>query len=205
MAEDDDEFEEKLAYTFDQMNPNKTGTVNYMQLRKWISAQMKEDDEVDAKGITDEMQEASTDAFAKYKRDSDDLLGLEEVADLLRALDLLKYMPEEIPEPEPEPVQEGLSAEELTRMLEEANAEIHDLKHDLKVSKKDCKKTKAELEDIYLPYKPKRRTRAMIARENGLGPLAEAILADWATPPTDLAQASPWPIPRPPLTACATS
>ena len=37
--------------------------------------------------------------------------------------------------------------------------------------------TKAEIEDIYLPYKPKRRTRAMIARENGLGPLAEAILA----------------------------
>ena len=33
--------------------------------------------------------------------------------------------------------------------------------------------TKAEIEDIYLPYKPKRRTRAMIARENGLGPLVE--------------------------------
>ncbi|TMV82610.1 RNA-binding transcriptional accessory protein [Thioclava sp. BHET1] len=49
--------------------------------------------------------------------------------------------------------------------------------------------TKAELEDIYLPYKPKRRTRAMIARENGLGPLAEAILSDRATPPADLAQA----------------
>ncbi len=40
--------------------------------------------------------------------------------------------------------------------------------------------TKAELEDIYLPYKPKRRTRAEIARERGLGPLAEAILADRA-------------------------
>jgi protein Tex len=40
--------------------------------------------------------------------------------------------------------------------------------------------TKAELEDIYLPYKPKRRTKAMIARENGLEPLAEAILADRA-------------------------
>ena len=38
--------------------------------------------------------------------------------------------------------------------------------------------TKSELEDLYLPFKPKRRTRAMIARENGLGPLAEAILAD---------------------------
>jgi uncharacterized protein len=38
--------------------------------------------------------------------------------------------------------------------------------------------TKAELEDIYLPYRPKRRTKAEIAREKGLGPLAEAILAD---------------------------
>ena len=47
--------------------------------------------------------------------------------------------------------------------------------------------TKAELEDIYLPFKPKRRTRAMIARENGLGPLAEAILADRTAVPADLA------------------
>lgn len=38
--------------------------------------------------------------------------------------------------------------------------------------------TKAALEDIYLPYKPKRRTKAMIARENGLEPLANAILSD---------------------------
>ncbi len=35
---------------------------------------------------------------------------------------------------------------------------------------------KAELEDLYLPYKPKRRTRAMIARERGLEPLALRIL-----------------------------
>ncbi len=48
--------------------------------------------------------------------------------------------------------------------------------------------TKAELEDIYLPYKPKRRTRAEIARERGLGPLAEAILSDRRTIPLDLAQ-----------------
>ncbi|MGE4327392.1 MAG: Tex-like N-terminal domain-containing protein, partial [Pseudodonghicola sp.] len=48
--------------------------------------------------------------------------------------------------------------------------------------------TKAQLEDIYLPYKPKRRTKAMIARENGLEPLAEAILADRATDPETLAQ-----------------
>ena len=37
--------------------------------------------------------------------------------------------------------------------------------------------TKSTLEDLYLPYKPKRRTRAMIAREKGLEPLAERILA----------------------------
>ena len=47
--------------------------------------------------------------------------------------------------------------------------------------------TKAELEDLYLPFKPKRRTKAMIARENGLGPLAAAILADRAVEPAVLA------------------
>jgi uncharacterized protein len=38
--------------------------------------------------------------------------------------------------------------------------------------------TKARLEDIYLPYKPKRRTKAQIAREAGLEPLADQILGD---------------------------
>ncbi|WP_407924300.1 Tex family protein [Actinomadura macrotermitis] len=38
--------------------------------------------------------------------------------------------------------------------------------------------SKARLEDIYLPYKPKRRTKAQIAREAGLEPLAELLLAD---------------------------
>lgn len=49
--------------------------------------------------------------------------------------------------------------------------------------------TKAELEDIYLPYKPKRRTKAEIARERGLGPLAQAILDDRAAVPAELAAA----------------
>ncbi|GAB3274853.1 Tex family protein [Parahaliea aestuarii] len=38
--------------------------------------------------------------------------------------------------------------------------------------------TKNRLEDLYLPYKPKRRTKAQIAREAGLEPLADALLAD---------------------------
>ncbi|PVZ49389.1 Tex family protein [Thalassobacter stenotrophicus] len=49
--------------------------------------------------------------------------------------------------------------------------------------------TKSVLEDLYLPYKPKRRTKAMIARENGLEPLLRAIMQDRAADPTDLAQA----------------
>ncbi|UKJ75738.1 Tex family protein [Azospirillum brasilense] len=38
--------------------------------------------------------------------------------------------------------------------------------------------TKTRLEDLYLPYKPKRRTKAQIAREAGLEPLADRLLAD---------------------------
>ncbi|MCJ7602782.1 MAG: RNA-binding transcriptional accessory protein [Desulfobulbaceae bacterium] len=41
----------------------------------------------------------------------------------------------------------------------------------------------AGLEDIYLPYRPKRRTRSMIAREKGLEPLARAIFAGKCAPP----------------------
>ena len=49
--------------------------------------------------------------------------------------------------------------------------------------------SKARLEDIYLPYKPKRRTKAQIAREAGLEPLADTLLADPGTEPTKAAQA----------------
>jgi protein Tex len=47
--------------------------------------------------------------------------------------------------------------------------------------------TKTLLEDLYLPYKPKRRTKAQIAREAGLEPLADAILADRDVIPEQLA------------------
>ena len=47
-----------------------------------------------------------------------------------------------------------------------------------------------ELEDLYLPYRPKKRTRAMIARERGLEPLADMILNDTVTTgdPLDIAK-----------------
>ncbi|MFF8926286.1 Tex family protein [Streptomyces longwoodensis] len=49
--------------------------------------------------------------------------------------------------------------------------------------------TKARLEDIYLPYKPKRRTKAQIAREAGLEPLAEGLLGDPGVDPAAAAAA----------------
>jgi uncharacterized protein len=48
---------------------------------------------------------------------------------------------------------------------------------------------KQTLEDLYLPYKPKRRTRAQIAREAGLQPLADAILENTTCVPEELAAA----------------
>jgi protein Tex len=49
--------------------------------------------------------------------------------------------------------------------------------------------SKARLEDIYLPYKPKRRTKAQIAREAGLEPLADTLLADPGQDPRAVAEA----------------
>ncbi|MFD2396964.1 Tex-like N-terminal domain-containing protein [Prauserella oleivorans] len=63
--------------------------------------------------------------------------------------------------------------------------------------------SKARLEDIYLPYKPKRRTKAQVAREAGLEPLADGLLADPGTDPqaaaavfVDPDKGSPTPPPR---------
>ncbi len=48
--------------------------------------------------------------------------------------------------------------------------------------------TKQRLEDLYLPYKPKRRTKAQIAREAGLAPLADALLSDPGLDPEAVAK-----------------
>ena len=57
------------------------------------------------------------------------------------------------------------SVEEQGKLTDELKAAI------------DAAETMTALEDLYAPYKPKRRTRAMVARERGLEPLAEMILA----------------------------
>ena len=49
----------------------------------------------------------------------------------------------------------------------------------------DTAPTKQELEDLYLPYKPKRRTKAMIAREAGIEPLADLLCTEPTRVPLD--------------------
>ena len=64
--------------------------------------------------------------------------------------------------------------EERKSAILEAIASQGKLTDELKAKIESCLQ-KTELEDLYLPYKPKRRTRATIAREKGLEPLAEFI------------------------------
>ena len=59
----------------------------------------------------------------------------------------------------------------VIKSIEEQEKMTHELRQKI-----DSAITMAELEDIYLPYRPKRRTRATIAREKGLEPLAVLIL-----------------------------
>ncbi len=79
----------------------------------------------------------------------------------------------------------------LQKRKEEILAHIEQLEQltdELRASIENAK-TLAELEDIYRPFRPKRRTRASIAKEKGLSPLAEKIFAqDLPDLPLDLAQ-----------------
>ena len=71
----------------------------------------------------------------------------------------------------------------ILRSIDEQGKLTEELKNRIEASLQ-----KSELEDLYLPYKPKKRTRATVAREKGLEPLARLIAAHNApdAPPIDL-------------------
>ncbi len=66
--------------------------------------------------------------------------------------------------------------------IEEQGKLTPQLRHDIEHAE-----AKQRLEDLYLPYKQKRRTKAQIAREAGIEPLADALLADPTLKPEDAA------------------
>ena len=70
------------------------------------------------------------------------------------------------------------SIEEQNKLTEELSAAI------------DAAKTLAEVEDLYRPYKQKRRTRATVAKEKGLEPLAELLFAQKTACPDPLTEAA---------------
>ena len=72
----------------------------------------------------------------------------------------------------------------ILKSLQERELLTDELRHDVLAAV-----TLTALEDVYLPYRPKRRTRAAIAREKGLGPLAESIFAQGAGDPATQAAA----------------
>lgn len=75
--------------------------------------------------------------------------------------------------------------EEVRAAIEEAGALTQELSDALCAAE-----TLAEIEDIYRPYRPKRRTRASVAREKGLEPLALSVLEQWADSADPLALAA---------------
>ncbi|MCX6130631.1 MAG: RNA-binding transcriptional accessory protein, partial [Proteobacteria bacterium] len=84
--------------------------------------------------------------------------------------------------------------EKYLKVVEEhckKSPELMDKFPELKAKFEKCE-TKQELEDLYLPFKPKRRTRAQIAREKGLEPLLEKILAESAILKNLLEAAAPF-------------
>ncbi len=121
--------------------------------------------------VLDMLQEGSTIPFiARYRKEktgSLDEVVLTSIRDRHQQLEELEKRKEAI-------LKSIAKQDKLTPALEKAIA---------------AAETLAELEDIYLPYKPKRKTRASVAREKGLEPLALALFEQANTNPAKLAAA----------------
>lgn len=103
-------------------------------------------------------EDATVPFIARYRKEMTDTMNEETVADIKKRLEQLDEL-----EKRKEFVLKSIAEQEkLTPELEKliANAE-----------------TLQDVEDLYLPYKPKRRTKAEIARQKGLEPLAKMIMA----------------------------
>lgn len=109
--------------------------------------------------------------IARYRKEATASLDDTQLRDLEGRLRSLRALAERRETIVRSIAEQGLMTPQLAQQLEQAN-------------------TRTELEDLYLPYKPKRRTRGQIALEQGLGPLADQLLeAPDAADPAQLASA----------------
>ncbi len=112
------------------------------------------------KAAVDLLDEGATVPFiARYRKEVTGSLDDAQLRDLTERLDYLRELADR-----KKAVLESIAAQ--GKLTDELAASIRDAD------------TKARVEDIYLPYRTKRRTKAHIAREAGLEPLAEGLLAD---------------------------
>ena len=105
--------------------------------------------------------------IARYRKEATGSLNDEVLRDLDERLHYLRNLEER-----KEQVIEAIREQE--KLTEELRQQILEAK------------TLVAVEDLYLPYRPKRRTRAMIAKEKGLEPFAEQILAQLVEQPLEL-------------------
>lgn len=114
---------------------------------------------VRVRAAIDLLEEGNTLPFiARYRKEA--TKGLEEME--LRAIEDALAAAKELADRKATILRSIVEQQQLTPALRDQILACHDRK---------------QLEDLYLPYKPKRRTRATIARERGLGPLADLLLA----------------------------
>jgi len=156
-----------------RMNTHDVANLTYVPDQQRIVAQLATELDVAAhhlQAAIDLLDEGATVPFiARYRKERTGGLSDEQLRQLEQRLDYLRELEERR-----QTIVDSIKAQdklspELFQSLLEAD-------------------TKQRLEDLYTPYKPKRRTRAQIAREAGLEPLAEAILTQTEADPEELAQ-----------------
>lgn len=128
-----------------------------MEISQQLSIEFKLKD-WQVKAVTDLFDEGATIPFiARYRKEAHGSLDDQVIHDLTERLTYLRNMDKRRQE-----VFDAITAQE--KMTEEINENLSNAV------------TLSEIEDIYRPYKQKRRTRATVAKEKGLEPLAEQIL-----------------------------
>ena len=115
--------------------------------------------ESQTQAVIDLLAEGNTIPFiARYRKEAHGALDDQTIRQLSERLDYLRGLDEK--------------REDIYALIEKAGAMNDQIAEALQKAS-----TLSELEDIYRPYRPKRKTRASVAREKGLAPLAEEILA----------------------------
>lgn len=129
--------------------------------------------------IEDQIKIIATDLGIKPKQVTSVLLLLEQGATIPFVARYRKELTEELNEEEITAIRDGY--EKLTEITKRRESIINTLKEtgqltdDLELQLNNAV-TLSELEDIYLPYRPKRKTRASVARDRGLEPLAKLLM-----------------------------